>query len=206
MRVRSLGWEDPRKKKWQVTPIFLPGESQAQGSLAGYGPKIVLQRVGQDWSDFTCRKIWLRIYTLEKEWKQMYGFLFFFFFAPSISGLQQVISTKHRGEKLCCSSWKPVSIQPWEARVPDVSRKGFVRSLHQDLLKGNFSFLVLTLNWESGQARPCSSQTLQDKVIRRLQVKPLFSYSTSPVRQSKLNYSTGHTSIDHPLSVYYPGL
>ena len=48
MRVRSLGWEDPRKKKWQVTPIFLPGESQAQGSLAGYGPKIVLQRVGQD--------------------------------------------------------------------------------------------------------------------------------------------------------------
>lgn len=32
-------------------------------------------------------------------------------------------------------------------------------------------------------------------MIRRLQVKPLFSYSTSPVRQSKLNYSAGHNAL-----------
>ena len=25
--VRSLSWEDPRRKAWQPTPIFLPGES-----------------------------------------------------------------------------------------------------------------------------------------------------------------------------------
>ena len=25
------------RKKWQPTPVFLPGESQGQGSLVGYG-------------------------------------------------------------------------------------------------------------------------------------------------------------------------
>ena len=25
--VQYLGWEDPRKKAWQPTPVFLPGES-----------------------------------------------------------------------------------------------------------------------------------------------------------------------------------
>ena len=25
--VRSLGWEDPRRRAWQPTPVFLPGES-----------------------------------------------------------------------------------------------------------------------------------------------------------------------------------
>lgn len=53
--------------------------------------------------------------------------------------------------------------------------------------------------------RSDSSQTLQDKVIRRLQAKPLLSYSASPVRQSELNYRAGHKCIDHPLSLYHPG-
>ena len=34
--VQSLGWEDPLEKKWQPTPVFLPGESHGQRSLAGY--------------------------------------------------------------------------------------------------------------------------------------------------------------------------
>ena len=25
--VQSLGWEDPWRKKWQFTPVFLPGAS-----------------------------------------------------------------------------------------------------------------------------------------------------------------------------------
>ena len=25
--VQSLGWEDPLKKEWQPTPVFLPGKS-----------------------------------------------------------------------------------------------------------------------------------------------------------------------------------
>ena len=33
---RSLGQEDLLEKDWQPTPVFLPGESHGQGSLAGY--------------------------------------------------------------------------------------------------------------------------------------------------------------------------
>ena len=38
-RVRFLGQEDPLEKKWQPTPVFLPGESLGQRSLAGYSPR-----------------------------------------------------------------------------------------------------------------------------------------------------------------------
>ena len=42
--VWSLGWGDPRveeipwRRAWQPTPMFLPGESHGQRSLAGYSP------------------------------------------------------------------------------------------------------------------------------------------------------------------------
>jgi len=36
--VWSLGWEDPWRRKWQPTPVFLPGEFHGQRSLAGYSP------------------------------------------------------------------------------------------------------------------------------------------------------------------------
>jgi len=32
--VRKIPW----REAWQPTPVFLPGESHGQGSLAGYGP------------------------------------------------------------------------------------------------------------------------------------------------------------------------
>ena len=38
MRVRSLGWEDTLEEAWQPIPVFFPGKSQGQRSLAGYGP------------------------------------------------------------------------------------------------------------------------------------------------------------------------
>ena len=37
-RARSLGWEDPWRRAWQPTPVFLPGESHGQRSVAGYSP------------------------------------------------------------------------------------------------------------------------------------------------------------------------
>ena len=37
-QVQSLGWGDPWRRKWQPTPVFLPGESQGQRSLVGYSP------------------------------------------------------------------------------------------------------------------------------------------------------------------------
>ena len=36
--VRSLGREDPWRRKWQPTPVLLPGKSHGQRSLVGYNP------------------------------------------------------------------------------------------------------------------------------------------------------------------------
>ena len=33
-RIRKISW----RRKWQLTPVFLPGESHGQRSLAGYSP------------------------------------------------------------------------------------------------------------------------------------------------------------------------
>ena len=37
-RVRSLGPEDPWRRKWQPTPVFLPWKSHGQRSLVGHSP------------------------------------------------------------------------------------------------------------------------------------------------------------------------
>ena len=36
--VWSLGQEYPWSRKWQLTPVFLPGKSHGQRSLVGYSP------------------------------------------------------------------------------------------------------------------------------------------------------------------------
>ena len=36
--VRSLGWEEPRRRARRPTPAFWPGEARGQRSLAGYSP------------------------------------------------------------------------------------------------------------------------------------------------------------------------
>ena len=36
--IQSLGQEDPWRRKWQPTPVFLPGKCHGQRSLAGYSP------------------------------------------------------------------------------------------------------------------------------------------------------------------------
>ena len=35
-QVQSLSWKDPGRRKWQPTPIFLPGKLYEQRSLVGY--------------------------------------------------------------------------------------------------------------------------------------------------------------------------
>ena len=39
MWVWSRGQEDPQRRKWQVTPVCLPGKSHGQRSQAGYSPR-----------------------------------------------------------------------------------------------------------------------------------------------------------------------
>ena len=36
--VQSLGQEDPLERKWQPTPVLLPGKSHGWRSLLGYSP------------------------------------------------------------------------------------------------------------------------------------------------------------------------
>ena len=38
-RVPSRGWKIPWRRKWLPTPVFLPGKSHGQRSLAGYNPR-----------------------------------------------------------------------------------------------------------------------------------------------------------------------
>ena len=49
MWVRPLGPEDPWRRKWQPTPVLLPGKSHGQKNLAGYSPW-GHKRVGHDWA------------------------------------------------------------------------------------------------------------------------------------------------------------
>ena len=35
-QVRSLGQEDPWRRKWQPTSVFLPGKCHGRRNLAGY--------------------------------------------------------------------------------------------------------------------------------------------------------------------------
>ena len=56
---QSLGWEDPLDEAMQTPPVFLPGESYGQRSLAGYSPW-ELERVGHHWATkrSTARRAW----------------------------------------------------------------------------------------------------------------------------------------------------
>ena len=38
-KVRSLGQEDRLSRKWQPTPVLLPGKFHGQRSLSGYSPR-----------------------------------------------------------------------------------------------------------------------------------------------------------------------
>ena len=46
--VGKISWS----RKWQPTPVFLPGESYGQKSLVGY--RLGSQRVRRNWSDLPC--------------------------------------------------------------------------------------------------------------------------------------------------------
>ena len=36
--IQSCGWEDPWRREWQPTPVFLPRKSHRQRGLVGYSP------------------------------------------------------------------------------------------------------------------------------------------------------------------------
>ena len=54
MQVQFLGQEDPLRRKWQPTPVFLPGKSHAQRSMAGYLPQVIKSRSQQRLNGNNC--------------------------------------------------------------------------------------------------------------------------------------------------------
>ena len=52
--VRSLGWEDPLEEEMATTPVFLPGKSHGQRSVAGYSPQG--QKTQTQLSTHACRQ------------------------------------------------------------------------------------------------------------------------------------------------------
>ena len=38
IRVKAADWEDPWRRDWLPTPVFLPGKFHGQRSLVGYSP------------------------------------------------------------------------------------------------------------------------------------------------------------------------
>ena len=53
------------RRKWQPTPVFLPGESQEQRSLVGC--RLWDRRVGPDWSDLAAAAATLRPWAMKHE-------------------------------------------------------------------------------------------------------------------------------------------
>ena len=47
------------RRKWQSTPVFLPGESQGRRGEPGGLPSMGLHRVGHDWSDLAAAAAWI---------------------------------------------------------------------------------------------------------------------------------------------------
>ena len=62
--------EIPLRRAWQPTPVFLPGESHGQRSLAGYSPWG--RRVGHDWNDLACSLLFTSLYLLLLLYMKLY--------------------------------------------------------------------------------------------------------------------------------------
>ena len=60
--VQFLGWEDPRRRYWQPTLVFLPEKSHGQRILAGCSP--MSHRVGYDWMIKHKHSAWLTLHWL----------------------------------------------------------------------------------------------------------------------------------------------
>ena len=63
--VRKMPW----RRKWQHTPVFLPGKSHEQRSLVGYSP-CGCERVGHNNSTTErCTKMWLTLTDVVEQMK-----------------------------------------------------------------------------------------------------------------------------------------
>ena len=71
--VRSLDWEDPWRRKWQPTPVFLPGESKDRGAWRATVHGAAKSRTGlssqeqshtENYNTWKLRQLWVNTYQL----------------------------------------------------------------------------------------------------------------------------------------------
>ena len=108
------------RRKWQPSPVFLPGESQGQGSLVGcclWGP----HRVGHDWSDLAAagRKVQnscTMIYTIPYCWALRLCPLF----SMTYNVVMNIFPSDANGkEPACqCRRHKRYWFDPWVGKIP----------------------------------------------------------------------------------------
>ena len=65
--------ENPWRRSWQPTPVFLPGESHGERTLVGCSPNGC--RVGHDWSDLACAHMTFVISEVTVFYLQVFFFL-----------------------------------------------------------------------------------------------------------------------------------
>ena len=117
------------RRKWQPTPVFLPGESQGRGSLVGC--RLWGCRVGHDWSDLAAvaaweawsRPTWPLPYP---RWKRAAASVFFPQFCSDIIDTHSVYSVQHNdlrafqwlsGKEPICQCTRP-GFDPWVGKIP----------------------------------------------------------------------------------------
>ena len=81
--IRSLSWEDPWRRKWQPTPVFLPGEFHGYRSLVGPSPWC--RRVRHNW--VTKHIHTYRSCTYFLRFISKHFFLPSFLFFPNVNGI-----------------------------------------------------------------------------------------------------------------------
>ena len=101
--VRKIPW----KRKWQPTPVFLPGKFHGQTSLVGYSPWGRSQRVRHDWA---------HIHTFQEEVQAFLLYLSPFWFCVVFSSYFLLFSTTPHNNNVHQNKNSNASRNTWRKR------------------------------------------------------------------------------------------
>ena len=102
------------KRKWQPTPLYLPGESQGRGSLVGCR-RTRLKRLSSSSSSFKCAAKWFShtytyiAHSVAKSQTQLSDFTSFFYTYGGVSGKEPTCQ---------CRRHKRSEFYPWVGKIP----------------------------------------------------------------------------------------
>ena len=91
-RVPSLSQEDPWRREWQPTPVFLPGWAYGQKSLVGYSPWCHKESDTTEWLTLELNKILLNQWM----WARLAGWMGF---RMHLNEMKSGFSGKNKSER-----------------------------------------------------------------------------------------------------------